>query len=129
MATHGTFKQATTGSYGPRSEALVPARAALLGPLAVEDLEPGVGQCPEFGNRLHEMRVEDLRAIRPVEAFDLRVLIGLAGLNVLDGPAVSGAPIHEGLRGKLCAIVHANRRGTAMHGHEMFEFACHTAAG
>ena len=57
-----------------------------MGPLAVVDPQPGVGQRAQFGDRLEEMRVEDLGAIAPIEAFDVRVLIGLAGLDVVRSP-------------------------------------------
>lgn len=50
------------------------------------------------------MRVEDFRPIAPIKAFDVRVLIGLSRLNVVNRRPVCGAPIHEGLRGKFWAL-------------------------
>ena len=65
-------------------------------PLAVVDPQPGVSQRSEFCDRLEEMRIEDFRSVAPIEALDVRVLIRLAGLDVVNGHAVIGAPIDEG---------------------------------
>jgi hypothetical protein len=48
-------------------------------PLAVVDPQPGVGQRPEFCDRLEEMRIEDFSPITAIETLDVRVLIGLVG--------------------------------------------------
>ena len=69
-----------------------------MGPLAVVDPQPGVGQRPQLRDRLDEMRVEDLGAIAAVEPLDVRVLIRLARLDIVDRHAVGRAPIDEGLR-------------------------------
>ena len=82
-----------------------------MGPLAVVDPQPGVGQRPQFRDRLEEMRIEDLGPIAAIEAFDVRVLIGLARLDVVNRRAVLGAPIDEGLRGEFGAVVDAERDG------------------
>ena len=76
-----------------------------MGPFAVVDPQPGLGQRAQFRHRLEEMRVEDLRAIRAIESFDIRVLIRLARLDVVNRRAVVGAPVDEGLRGEFGAVV------------------------
>ena len=52
-------------------------------PLAVVDPQPGVGQRPQFGDRLEEMRIEDFCPVAAIEPLDVGVLIGLARLNVV----------------------------------------------
>ena len=52
-----------------------------MGPLAVVDPQPGVGHRSQFGHRFEQVRVEHFRPIAPVETFDVRILIGLAGLE------------------------------------------------
>ena len=59
-----------------------------MGPFAVVDPQPGLGRRPQLRHRLKEMRVEDLRAVRAIEPFDVRVLIRFAGLNVLNRHAL-----------------------------------------
>ena len=73
-------------------------------PFAVVDAQPGIRQRPEFGDRLEEMGIEDLGAIAAIEAFDVCVLIGLAGLDVVDRHAVLGAPVDKGLGGEFGAV-------------------------
>jgi hypothetical protein len=51
------------------------------------------------------MCIEDLRPIRAIEAFDVRILIRLPGLDVVHGDAVLRAPIDQRLRRKLGTIV------------------------
>jgi hypothetical protein len=52
-----------------------------------------------------QVLVQDLLAEGPVEAFDVGVLVGLAGLDLADGHAVELGPLHEGLAQELRAIV------------------------
>ena len=67
------------------------------------------------------MGIEDLGAIAAIEAFDVRVLIGLAGLDVVNRHAVLGAPIHKGLGGEFGAVVDADGRRAAVDGHQFVE--------
>ena len=59
------------------------------------------------------MRVEDLRPIAAIEALDIGVLIGLAGLNVVNRDAVLRRPVDKGLRDKLGPIVPSEEEATA----------------
>ena len=68
-----------------------------MGPLAVVDPQPGVGERAQLGDRFEEMGIEDLRSVAAIEAFDVRVLVGLAWLDVVNRHAVLGTPIDEGL--------------------------------
>ena len=77
---------------------------AVVRPLAVINPQPGTGQRSQFGDRLEEMRIEDFGPIAAVEALDIRILIGLARLDVVNGDAVLDAPIDEGLRGEFGAL-------------------------
>jgi hypothetical protein len=92
-----------------------------VGALAVVDPQPGVRQGPQFGDRLEEMRVEDLGPIAAIEAFDIGVLIGLARLDVMNRGAMRSTPIDEGLRRKFGTVVDADRRGTPVDGHQLVE--------
>ena len=73
-------------------------------PLAVVDAEPGVGERLELRGRVEEMGVQHLSAIRAIEALDVRVLIRLARLDVVDHAPVR-RPVDEGLRQKLGSVV------------------------
>ena len=53
-------------------------------PLAVVDAEPGIRQSLEFRGRVEEMGVQYFGAIRAIEALDVRVLIRLARLNIVN---------------------------------------------
>jgi len=69
------------------------------------------------------MSVEDLRAIAPVEAFNVRVLIGLARLDVMNRHAVLGGPIDEALGGELRTVVDADGGRPTVHGDELVDDA------
>ena len=88
-------------------------------PLAVVDPQPGVGQRPELRHGLKEMGIEDLGAIAAIEPFDIGILVRLPGLDVVNRHAVRGAPVDEGLAGKLGAVIDADGRRTAMDGDEL----------
>jgi hypothetical protein len=51
------------------------------------------------------MCVEDFGSVASIEALDVRVLIGLTGLDVVNRHAVLGAPIHEALSGEFGTVV------------------------
>jgi hypothetical protein len=55
------------------------------------------------------VRVQDLRAVRAVEAFDVRVLVRFARLDVVDRYAVRRAPIDKRPAQKLGTVVDPNR--------------------
>ena len=74
-------------------------------PLAVVDAEPGVRERLEVRRRLKEVRVEHLGPIAAIEALDKRILIGFAGLDVMDRHPMPGGPIDERLRQKLGPVV------------------------
>jgi hypothetical protein len=50
--------------------------------------------------------VQDLLSEGPVEALDVGVLVGLAGLDVLDGHGVGLGPLNEGLAQEFGTVVH-----------------------
>lgn len=52
-----------------------------MGPHALVDRQPGVGQGAEFRDRLDEWGIEHLRATGAIEAFDVGILLGLPGLK------------------------------------------------
>jgi len=79
-----------------------------MGPLAVVDPEPGVGEGAQLHDGFKEVGVQHLGSIAPIEAFNVRVLIRLPRLDVVRGHAVLGAPIDEGLRREFRAIVDAD---------------------
>ena len=79
-----------------------------MGPFAVVDPEPCVGESTQLPNRFKQVRVQHLRPIAPIEALDLGVLIRLARLDVVRGHAVLGAPVDKGLRREFGAVVDAD---------------------
>ena len=84
-----------------------------MGPFAVVALQPGLREIADLGDRFKGIGVEDFRAVAAIEAFDVRVLIGLARLDVMQRDGMGLAPIDEGLRDKLRAVVPSNERATA----------------
>ena len=87
----------------------------IVGPsLVVFDHPPPCGFADVFQAR-EQVLVEDFLAEGPVEALDVGVLVGLAGLDVLEGHALAFRPLDEGLAKKLRAIVGAQHlRQTAL---------------
>ena len=61
------------------------------------------------------MRIKDLGPVAPIEALDVRVLIRLAWLDVVNRHAMLRAPIHETLGGEFGAVIDADRGGAAVH--------------
>ena len=76
-----------------------------MGPLAVVDPKPSVGQGAQLRQRFEEVRVQHLGPVAPIETFDIGVLARLAGLDVVHRDAVLGAPVHEGLGGELGPVI------------------------
>ena len=73
-----------------------------------------------------QVLVQDLLAEGPVEAFDVGVLVGLAGLDVADRHAVELGPLHEGLAQELRAVVGAQDLRQAVVTLELFKNADQT---
>ena len=70
-----------------------------------------------------QVLVQDLLAEGPVEAFEVGVLVGLAGLDVADGHAVELGPLHEGLAQELRAVVGTQDLRQAVVALELLEDA------
>src|SRR5215467_543096 len=70
-----------------------------------------------------------LFAVRPVEAFDEGVLIGLAGLNVAEADPLRRTPLDEGFGNELGAIVDAHPSRAAIEPHELVQHPNDPGAG
>jgi hypothetical protein len=75
----------------------------------------------ELGDRFEEVRIEHLGAVAAVEAFDVRVLIRLARLDLMNCHAVRRAPIDEALSGEFRSVVDAHGGGPAVHRDQLVE--------
>ena len=88
----------------------------------VVNLQPPLRDRPYLRQRFKGIRIEHFRPVGPIEAPDVRVLIGLARLDVMQGNAMRRAPIDEDLRQKFGAVVRAPCVGQAMqhyqHAHQ-----------
>src|SRR5262245_24307978 len=100
-----------------------------MGPLGVVGVEPRVGDGAGILERAEEIRVQDLLAKRPIEAFDKGVLIRLAGLNVAQANPLSRTPLDEGLGDEFRAIVDAHPRRAAIEPHELVQHPNDPGAG
>ena len=76
-----------------------------MGPLAVVDPKPSVGQGAQLRQGFEEVRVQHLGPVAPIKTFDIGVLVRLTWLDVVHRDAVLGAPVHEGLGGELGPVV------------------------
>ena len=79
-----------------------------MGPFAVVDSEPRVGEGTQLRDRFEEVRVQHFGPIAPIESLDIRVLIRLARLDLVRRHAVLRTPIDEGLCGEFGTVVHAD---------------------
>ena len=70
-------------------------------PLLVVDPKPRAGDGAQLRDRFEEVRVQHLGPVAPIEPLDVRVLIRLAGLDIVRRDAVLGTPVDKGLRRKL----------------------------
>ena len=61
---------------------------AVMGPLGVVGLEPGLGELPHLVEGVEEIRVEDFFPNAAIEPLDEGVLIRVPGLDVADGDAL-----------------------------------------
>lgn len=76
-----------------------------MGPLMVVRQEPTLADGTDLVEGFEEVGVEDLLAVGPVESFDVRILVRLAWLNVVDADATYGAPIDEDLGEQFRPVV------------------------
>lgn len=67
-----------------------------MGSLFVVLEHPPVGRLADIVEAGEQAMVQDLVTEGPIEALDVGVLVGLAGLDVLDGQAVALGPLDEG---------------------------------
>lgn len=79
-----------------------------MGALFVVLGHPLLDGLAHFGKRAEEISVEHLISEAPVEAFDVPVLHGLAGLDVMEADLVVVAPSDELGRDEFGAIVDPN---------------------
>lgn len=70
-----------------------------------------------------QMLVQQFLAERAVEPLDVGVLVGLAGLDVLDGHAVRLRPLHEDLAQELGAVVGSQHLRQPVIVFQLFEDA------
>src|SRR5205085_4734311 len=90
-------------------------------------LEPFVADTLQLCDRSNQPRVEHVAAIRAVEALDVGVLVGLAGLDVTDVDLLFLAPVGKCPGGKLRAVVAAQCRRSSMNLDELLEHAYHAS--
>lgn len=67
-------------------------------PLAVVDPQPVGGDGLQVGGGFKEVRVQHLGPVPAIEALDVRILIRLPRLDVVDGDAMRRRPVDKGLR-------------------------------
>ena len=85
--------------------------------------QPIFGDFARVDERLEEVCVEHFATEAAIEAFDERVLVGFAGLDVEDLDAFAATPIGEGLAQELRSVVAADRTGLAIELDELLEHA------
>lgn len=73
--------------------------------------QPGVDDLADLVQVFQQVCVQDFGPIGPVEALDVGVLVGLAGLNVTQLDAVIETPVDHRLGGILRSLVAANGLG------------------
>ena len=78
-----------------------------MGPLRVVGRQPGLGLLPYLRQRAEDKGIEDFPAVGAVEALDVGVLIGLAGLNEAQLDVLFLAPIGERLARQFGAVTSA----------------------
>ena len=76
-------------------------------PLLVVFEHPGPSHFPNLLQIAEHPGIEDLCAVGPVEAFDVRVLVWLAGLDVVDQDPVVSASGRKRFAKKFRAVVGA----------------------
>ena len=98
-------------------------------PLFVITLQPCGGDFPHLIQRLEYVSIEHFGAIGAIEAFNERMLIGLARLDIpqLNTPVLT--PGHKPVGDQLWAIVEANRLRPSPPGHHLFQDAHHSLCG
>ena len=90
--------------------------------------QPVVGDGLYLFDGIEQVGIEHFRSERPVEALDVGVLVGLAGLDVVQGDAPAPSLLDEVVARHLRAVVHTNRQRRArnellrvMHGAQSSE--------
>jgi hypothetical protein len=63
-----------------------------------------------FRQRFKEIRIKDLRPMAAIEAFNVRVLIGSARLDMAHSEAPLGAPVAKDLRDQLGPVIDPDER-------------------
>ena len=90
---------------------------------------PCPAELPDFVEFPEQPGVKHLLAIRPVEAFDVGVLVRFAGLNVVDQDAVLPAPVDESRAEELGPVVGAQYVRQAALGFQLVENPNEAPAG
>lgn len=85
-----------------------------MGTLRIVGRQPGLRLGANLRERGEDVRVEDFAAIRAIEAFDVRVLIGFTGLEVLQPYAMSFAPGRQRVGEQFGAVVTTDRARRAV---------------
>ena len=81
------------------------ATQCIMRSVFVVSLPPLTDDLTHLGEIAEQLQVEHFFAQTEIEAFDERILIRLAGFDVVDEYAISLAPVHEHLTQKLGVIV------------------------
>jgi len=100
-----------------------------MGALRVVCHEPRFRLRADLRERGEDVRIEDFAAIRAIETLDVRVLIGFAGLDVLQPYSVLFAPSRERMRDELRPVVTADGAWRAMDREQLLEHADDARAG
>ena len=82
---------------------------------------PGPGHFPDLVEIPKKPGIENLCSIGSVEAFDIRVLVWLSGLDVVDQDAMVSAPGRKRLAQELRTVVGAQHIGQAAFRCQLFE--------
>jgi hypothetical protein len=92
-----------------------------MGSVVVVAVQPVGRHVTHFLQAVEHVAVEHLGAVGLVESFDIGVLRGLAGLDVLQGDSLALSPLGQGVGDELRAVVQANRQRRAAHLHQLVE--------
>lgn len=88
-------------------------------------LQPLGGQGSDLVDAVEDVAVEDFRAIRPVEAFDVGILSGLALLDELQLDAVGCGPGRQSAADQFRSVVHAQPLRRTTHFDEFSQRTYH----
>ena len=79
----------------------------MVGAVIVVFRHPGFGQFSDFGEVPEDIHIQNLIPVSPIEALNIRVLSGCAGLDKLQLDTVLFSPICQGNRDEFWAVIHA----------------------